>query len=130
FIIGADGRNSLVAREVGATAYADVPALFAWYYAYFADVPLDDPPSAMAARLASYPAVGADYGASFVFPTDAQLTLIGFGVQHDAFHRFRERYREHFLEGINLVPSVIARIGEAKLDGGIVGTGDLPNFLR
>ena len=130
FIVGADGRNSLIAREVGATAYHAVPALFAWYYAYFVGVPLDDPPSAMAARLASYPAVGADYGASFVFPTDAGLTLVGFGVQHDAFHRFREQYREHFREGISLVPPVSARIGDAPIEGAIVGTGDLPNFLR
>ena len=130
FIIGADGRNSLVAREVGASAYHEVPALFAWYYGYYAGVPLDEPPSAMAARLAGYPAVGADYGASFVFPTDAGLTLVGFGVQHDAFHRFRDGYRKHFREGIGLVEPVAARLGAAELDGPIMGTGDLPNFLR
>lgn len=129
-VIGADGRNSFVAREVQATAYHEVPALFAWYYGYFQDVPLDDPPSAMAERLASYPAVGADYGASFVFPTDHGLTLVGFGVQHDAFHRFRSDYRHHFLEGISLVPGVAARLGSRQPQGAILGTGDLPNFLR
>lgn len=129
-VIGADGRNSLVAREVGASAYHEVPALFAWYYAYYPHVPMDEPPSALAERLESYPAVGADYGASFVFPTDSGLTLVGFGVQRDAFDRFRRDYRKHFTEGINLVPGVASRVGHAQPEGAIVGTGDLPNFFR
>ncbi len=129
-VIGADGRNSTVAREVQASSYNEVSALFAWYYAYFPGVPLDDPPSAMAERLASYPAVGADYGASFVFPTDSNLTLVGFGVQRDAFDRFRHEYRKHFMEGISLVPGVAMRLGNSRPEGSIVGTGDLPNFFR
>ncbi|MGA7669046.1 MAG: NAD(P)/FAD-dependent oxidoreductase, partial [Nitrolancea sp.] len=87
-VIGADGRNSFIAREVGADSYNDVPVLFAWYYAYFPNVPLDEPPSAMAERLAGYQEVGAEYGASFVFPTDGDLTLVGFGVQRSAFDAF------------------------------------------
>jgi flavin-dependent dehydrogenase len=129
-VIGADGRNSLLAREVRAKRYFEVPALFAWYYAYFPNVLLDVPPSAMAERLAGYPAVGADYGASFVFPTDSHLTLVGFGVQRDAFDAFRRDYRRHFMEGISLVPGVAARVGNRQPEGAIVGTGDLPNFFR
>ncbi len=129
-VIGADGRHSLVAREAGAQSYHDVPAMFAWYYAYFPNVPLDNPPSAVAERLASYPAVGADYGAAFVFPSDHNLTLVGFGVQHDAFDRFRRDYRRHYLDGIALVPGVAARVDGIEPEGPIVGTGDLPNFFR
>lgn len=129
-VIGADGRNSFVARQVGASSYFEVPALFAWYYAYFPNVPIDEPPSAMAERLASYPAVGADYGAAFVFPTDHALTLVGFGVQRDAFDRFRRGYRKHFLDGISLVPGVAARVGTRQPEGPILGTGDLLNFFR
>ncbi len=129
-VIGADGRHSFVAREVGSESYHDVPAMFAWYYAYFPNVPLDDPPSAVADRLASYPAVGADYGAAFVFPTDHNLTLVGFGVQHAAFDRFRRDYRTHYLDGISLVPGVAMRVDGIEPEGPIVGTGDLPNFFR
>lgn len=128
-VIGADGRHSLVAREVGAPAYDEVPPLFAWYYGYFRDVPLDEPPSAFAVR-GAYPQVGADYAASFIFPCDGGLTLVGFGVQHDAFPRFRQHHREHFLEGLSLIPEVAARLDGATLEGQVVGTGDLPNFLR
>ena len=128
-VIGADGRHSLAAREVGAASYHDVPPMFAWYYGYFRGVPLDDPPSAFAAR-GDLPEVGADYAASFVFPCDDGLTLVGFGVQADAFDRFRRRHREHFFHGIARIPVVAERIGEAPLEGQTVGTGDLPNFLR
>ncbi len=129
-VIGADGRNSFVAREVGAETYNDVPALFAWYYAYFRDVPVDQPPSAMAERLTAYPEVGADYGASFVFPADSGLTLVGFGVQRSAFDAFRHDYRHHFMQGISRVPGVAARVGDRQPEGQILGTGDLPNFFR
>lgn len=129
FVIGADGRHSLVAQEVGTASYAAVPPLFAWYYAYFAGMPLDDPPSAFAAR-GALPEVGAEYGASFVFPTDDGQTVVGFGVQRDAFDRFRVRHREHFFLGLERIPAVAARLAGARLVGQIVGTGDLPNFLR
>ncbi|HET9015633.1 MAG TPA: NAD(P)/FAD-dependent oxidoreductase [Thermomicrobiaceae bacterium] len=128
-VIGADGRHSLVAREVGAATYDAVPPIFAWYYAYFRDMPLDDPPSAFAAR-GALPEVGSDYGASFVFPTDGGQTVVGFGVQRDAFDRFRVRHREHFFLGLERIPPVAARLAGARLVGQIVGTGDLENFLR
>lgn len=128
-VIGADGRHSLVAREVGTPVYNDVPPMFAWYYGYFRGVPLDEPPSAFAART-DFPQVGADYAASFVFPTDDGLTLVGFGVQHDAFDRFRRNHRDNFLAGVARIPPVVERLGDAPLEGQIVGTGDLPNYLR
>lgn len=128
-VIGADGKHSLVAKEAGTASYHDVPPMFAWYYGYFRGVPLDDPPSAFAAR-GDLPEVGADYAASFVFPCDDGLTLVGFGVQADAFDRFRRRHRELFFAGIARIPAVAERIGEAPLEGHIVGSGDLPNFLR
>ena len=129
FVIGADGRHSLVAREVGATAYEDFPPMFAWYYGYFRGVPLDDPPSAFAVR-GTYPEIGAEYAASFIFPCDDGLTLVGFGVQASAFDAFRRNHREHFFGGLARIPEAMERIGDSQLEGAIIGTGDLPNFLR
>jgi flavin-dependent dehydrogenase len=128
-VIGADGRHSLVAREVGSEHYDAVPPLFAWYYGYFDGVPLDDPASAFAVR-SSFPEIGAEYAAAFVFPADAGLTLVGYGVQRDAFARFKRRHRANFLEGIGRIPAVAERVGDAPVRGPILGTGDLANFLR
>ena len=80
--------------------------------------------------MAGYPEVGAEYGASFVFPADSGLTLVGFGVQRSAFDAFRHDYRHHFMEGISRVPGVAARVGDRQPEGQIFGTGDLPNFFR
>jgi flavin-dependent dehydrogenase len=127
--IGADSRHSLVAREVGAESYDEVPPLFAWYYGYFRDVPLDDPPSVFAART-EFPQIEAEYAAAFVFPCDDNLTLVGFGVQRDRFDAFREDHRANYFAGLRTLPQVMERLGDAELEGPIVGTGDLPNFLR
>jgi flavin-dependent dehydrogenase len=128
-VVGADSRHSLVAREAGAEAYDEVPPLFAWYYGYFRDVPLDDPPSVFAART-SLPEIEAEYAAAFVFPCDDNLTLVGFGVQRDCFDAFREDHRGNYFKGLETLPEVMERLGDAELEGSIVGTGDLPNFLR
>jgi flavin-dependent dehydrogenase len=128
-VIGADSRHSLVARETGAESYDEVPALFAWYYGYFRDVPMDNPPSVFAAQT-SLPEIEADYAASFVFPCDDNLTLVGFGVQRDRFDAFREDHRANYFKGLRTLPQVMERLDDANLDGPIVGTGDLPNFLR
>lgn len=128
-VIGADSRHSLVAREAGADSYDEVPALFAWYYGYFRDVPLDEPASVYAART-SLPQIEAEYAASFVFPSDDNLTLVGFGVQRDRFDAFREDHRGNYLAGLQTLPPVMERLGDTELEGPIVGTGDLANFLR
>lgn len=128
-VIGADGRNSLVAREVGAVRYEDMPPLFAWYYGYFVDVPSDDPPSARAFS-GSFPEISAEYAAAFVFPTDSGLTLVGFGVEHAAFARFRRAVTAHFFAGLRALPAAWERVGEGRLVSRIRGTGQLPNFFR
>jgi flavin-dependent dehydrogenase len=128
-VIGADSRYSFVARAVEAAAYHEVPPLFAWYYGYFRDVPLDDPPSVFAARTAM-PEIGAEFAAAFVFPCDDGLTLVGFGVQHDRFRAFREDHEENFHAGLATIPEVSSRLSGARLVTPIVGTADLPNFFR
>jgi len=128
-VIGADGRTSFVARAVRAVAYDTVPTLFAWYYAYLRDVPLDDPPSA-AAFSGPFPEAGAEYAAAFLFPADAGLTLVGFGVEHAAFQRFRRDVRANFLAGLRALPAVWERAKRGQLVSRIRGTGQLPNFFR
>jgi flavin-dependent dehydrogenase len=128
-VLGADGRASLVARAVRAPAYARVAPLFAWYYAYLLDVPRDDPPSA-AAFSGPFPEVGAEYAAAFLFPADAGLTLVGFGVEHAAFQRFRCDVRANFFAGLRALPEAWERAGQGRLVGRIRGTGQLPNFFR
>ncbi len=128
-VIGADGRHSFVARAAGAAEYDLVAPLFAWYYAYLLDVPLDDPPSA-AAFSGPFPELGAEYAAAFIFPADSGLTLVGFGVEHAAFARFRRNVRTNFFAGLRSLPEAWERVGQGRLASRILGTGQLPNLFR
>lgn len=49
-VVGADGRNSSVAREVGASRYAVLPTERFGYFAYYSDVEAGDPPTIDIAR--------------------------------------------------------------------------------
>ena len=63
--IGADGRNSHVARAVGAPEYEQEPSLTCWYFSYWADVPGD--------ALEIYDRHGR---AIFAFPTNDNLFAV------------------------------------------------------
>ncbi len=128
-VIGADGRHSFVARAAGAAEYDLVAPLFAWYYTYLLDVPLDDPPSATAFS-GPFSEVGAEYAAAFLFPADSGLTLVGFGVEHRAFVRFRRNVRANFFAGLRSLPEAWERVGQGRLASRILGTGQLPNLFR
>ncbi|MBX6753752.1 MAG: NAD(P)/FAD-dependent oxidoreductase [Thermorudis peleae] len=128
-VIGADGRASFVAKAVKAATYDAVPPLYAWYYTYCADVPIDSPPSAFAVS-GEFPALAARYAAAFLFPADHGLTLVGFGVDHAAFPRMRRNARRWFWEGLRCWPEIWDRVGLARQETPIYGTGELPNFFR
>ncbi len=128
-VIGADGRNSIIARSVGAGKGSHMPPLFAWYYTYFAGVPIDPEPAALAVR-GDYPDLGAEYAAAFLFPCDGGLTLVGYGLEHRAFAAFRSNVRHHFFAGLRRIPEVWERLTTGRQVAPIRGTGQLPNFLR
>jgi len=128
-VVGADGRNSTVARLAGARPFDRVPPLFAWYYSYYEGVPVDPEPAAIAFR-GAYPEIGAEYAAAFLFPADHGLTLVGYGVEHRAFRTFRSDVERHFREGLARIPAAWERISSTRRVAPILGTGQLPNFFR
>jgi flavin-dependent dehydrogenase len=128
-VIGADGKDSIVARQVGAPVLQEIPPLFAWYYTYVDDLPWDSDLAALAYR-GDYPEIGAEYAAAFLFPCDAGLTLVGYGVEHRAFPAFRRDVTHHFFAGLRRIPEVWERFAAARQVAPIRGTGHLPNFLR
>ncbi|WP_448576930.1 NAD(P)/FAD-dependent oxidoreductase [Thermomicrobium sp.] len=128
-VIGADGRDSTVARQVRAPVLAYIPPLFAWYYTYVDGLPWDGDVAALAYR-GDYPDIGAEYAAAFLFPCDAGLTLVGYGVEHRAFSAFRRDVTQHFVAGLRRIPEVWERFASARRVAPIRGTGRLPNFLR
>ncbi|MCX2726302.1 NAD(P)/FAD-dependent oxidoreductase [Thermomicrobium sp. 4228-Ro] len=128
-VVGADGRDSTIARLVGARSYDRVPPLFAWYYTYYEGLAVDPEPAALAFR-GTYPEIGAEYAAAFLFPADHGLTLVGYGVEHRAFRAFRTEVYRHFEQGLAKIPAAWERVCSGRRVAPIRGTGQLPNFFR
>jgi flavin-dependent dehydrogenase len=117
--IGADGRNSLLARTVDAPRYREAPAVLCYYFSYWSGVPCDG--------LEMYLR---DRRMIFTFPTnDGQLAaFVGFPVEE--FHRVRGDIPREFMQAIDLVPGLGERLRDGAREERFYGIRDLPNFFR
>jgi 2-polyprenyl-6-methoxyphenol hydroxylase-like FAD-dependent oxidoreductase len=118
-VIGADGRNSLVARGVQAPVYDAEHALTCAYYTYWSGVDMEG------AEL--YPRPDRMIVAS---PTnDDQVVSIVFWP-HAEFPRVRADIEGHFLRALELAPGLRERVRAATRTDRFRGTSQLPNFHR
>lgn len=119
FVVGADGRNSLVARVVEPESYNEVPALSCLYYTLFSGVPSD-----------GYE----DYwpGSQYILtvPTNDDLTLIVTGMPIDRFHEFRSDIEGNYMATIDKVPSLSEKVRAGHREERFMGTADVSNYFR
>jgi len=118
-VIGADGRNSHVARAVGAAAYEEVPALTCWYFSYWADVSHDG--------LEIYDRHGR---AVFAFPTNDGLFAVFAAWPASELATVRADIEREFLATIDGVPQLGQRVRSGRRAERFYGATDLRNFLR
>lgn len=119
FVIGADGKNSLVAHAVKAPSYNEKPALTCGYYSYWSGVPVTG---------------GEMYGRGRrsigVWPTNDGLTVIYMAWPVEEFNRFRSDVEGNYLKTIELIPELAERVHSGKRVERIMGSASLPNFFR
>jgi flavin-dependent dehydrogenase len=118
-VIGADGRNSLVAKIVGATEYNVKPVLTCCYYAYWSAVPRHLPGTHPRRRRVVVSA-----------PTNDGLTITPIAFPRDEFDAVRSAPERHIWEAMDLAPELADLFHQGKLEERIYGSGDLPNFFR
>jgi flavin-dependent dehydrogenase len=118
-VIGADGRNSLVAQHAGAEAYNVRPVLTCVVYAYWQDV---------APHLAAIHPLERRIVISF--PTNDGLTITPIVFPREQLPEVRAGLERHLVESINMVPLLAEPFGSAKRVERIRGMGDIPNFFR
>ncbi len=118
-VIGADGRDSLVAKAVNAPRYNQHPVLTCGYYSYWDGVPVKG---------------GEIYrrGQRTItsWPTNDNLTMIYVAWPVAEFAAFRADVEGNYQTTIDLVPSLAERVRAGKRVARISGAGNIPNFFR
>jgi flavin-dependent dehydrogenase len=118
-VIGADGRNSLVAKTVRATEYNARPVLTCAVYAYWRDV------------TPHLPAIHPRPRRVLVsFPTNDGLTITPAIFPRDELPAVRTNLNRHLLDALGLVSDFAEPFRHGARVERIRAMGDLPNFFR
>jgi 2-polyprenyl-6-methoxyphenol hydroxylase-like FAD-dependent oxidoreductase len=118
-VVGADGKNSLVARTVRARTYRQRPVRTVACYSYWSGVPLDGGEI--------YGRPGRAFG---LWPTNDGLTLVYVAWPVEEFARFRADLEGNVLATLDLAGDAGARVRAGRRVERLRATPDLPNAFR
>jgi 2-polyprenyl-6-methoxyphenol hydroxylase-like FAD-dependent oxidoreductase len=118
-VIGADGRNSIVAEAVKAECYNEKPPLLAAYYTYWRDLP-------MHGRVENYIRERRGFMAT---PTHDGLTLVIAGWPYADFAKNKKDIEGNYLSTIALAPTFDERLKAAERVEKFAGAA-VPNYFR
>jgi flavin-dependent dehydrogenase len=120
-IIGADGRNSGLARAVNAPIYNAGPPLLCYYFSYWSGVATE--PFELYVR-------NAERRVLFSFKTEHDLFAVFVGAPMEEFETFRRDVEPAFVRSLDLIPDFAARLRAGRREERFYGCSDLPNFYR
>lgn len=118
-VVGADGRNSLVARAVRPEQYNEKPPILQGYYSYWSGLP-------MGGRFETYVRPLRGFAA---WPTHDDLTLIIGGWPVAEAEANKTDVEGNFMKMLDLAPEFADRVRSAKREARFSGTA-VPNFFR
>ena len=119
WVIGADGRNSGVAKRVRARAYAEQPTLACWYFAYWSGVEIEG--------LEMY---RRDRRMIFAHPTNDELVAVFVGWPIAELPAVRSDVERHMMAVVDREAGLAQRIHSGRRQERVYGAAQLPNFLR
>ncbi len=119
-VVGADGGNSIVAREAQAPVYHPHPALTFSYWSYFSDVHLTDAEIYLRPQSCMF----------ICAPTNAGLSVIALQAPLAGFQAFRADIEQNFFRVVEQVPSLAERFRPERRQERWLGVAHLPNFFR
>jgi len=117
--VGADGRNSRLARTVEAPAYEAHPPVSCWYWSYWSGAP--------------QPGLGLYLRPGFVilaFPTNDGLTAAFVAFPRARLEEVRADVEGAVTAALDRIPDLGERIRGGRREERYYGATDLPNFLR
>jgi len=118
-VIGADGRNSVVAAAVRPEQYNERPPLLAIYYTYWSGLPFDG-------RFVNWVRPNRGFAA---IPTHDGLTVTVGGWPYREFEQNKRDIEGNFLALFDLAPEFGERVRRAKRETQFAGA-TTPNFFR
>lgn len=119
WIVGADGRSSLVARSTGVLPYGEQPSTACCYYTYWSGVEHSAPVWLFAAD--------ASIG---VLPTNDDLACIVVRRPITEWVRFKREPESLYLDQLARFPTLAERMSSASRHGRFVGTAELGGSSR
>lgn len=117
-VVGADGRNSLLAKAVQPEQYNEKPALLWAYYTYFRDLPLAGFETVVRPRRG--------WGAA---PTNDGLTMLVVGWPDAESTAYKADVEANYLATLETAPEFAERVRGATREDRFYG-GSCPNFFR
>jgi flavin-dependent dehydrogenase len=120
-VIGADGRNSGLARAVNAPIYNQVSAILCYYFSYWSGVATE--PFELYVRTVERRVI-------FSFKTENDLFAIFVGAPIEEFEAFRRDIEPAFMRSLDLIPDFSSRVRAGRREERFYGCSDLPNFYR
>lgn len=118
-VIGADGKNSILARTVRAEEYNVQPKSSCWYYTYWSGVPIDE----LTMYQVPYRAVG-------VIPTNDDLVCMPISWPASEFQKYRSDVEGNYMKTMKQVKGLMDLMSNAKREDRFTGMADLPAFFR
>lgn len=119
FVIGADGRNSSVAKRVQAADTQSAPTITCWYFSYWSGV--------AAEGLELY---RLDGRVIFAFPTNDGLFAVFVAWPIDQLATIRADPEHELLTVVDRVPELAERVRAGSREERVLGATQLPNFVR
>src|SRR5918992_2192722 len=119
FVVGADGRNSIVAREVGAEYVRYYEPQTSGYYSYYSGVDV----SATELYLN-------DETIGVSFPTNDGLTVVAVEWTNSRFGELKKDIEGNFLAAVDRFGTLGERVRAGARAERFVGAADIPLFLR
>jgi len=122
-VIGADGRNSAVAREVGAEKHAVMPPGRYWYYAYFSGATPPEPVDSFYVSSAERDFIGSTR-------TNDGLQMVLYGAYNDDFDDFRQDHEKNYVERVKAHPVGAKILAQAELASQVYGIAGIEGYYR
>lgn len=117
--IGANGRNSALARTVDAPVIDAIPTLTCWYFSYWSDV-----------ESRGLEVYASGQRVVFAFPTNDDLLAIFVAWPREMLATVREDIEGEFLRVLDSMGELGERVRAGHREEPFRGATDLPNFIR